>query len=135
MLVITGSWPKLAHLVLVKQTLPWSPPLHSIAVVDERQTSPGGAVVPGFEGSVGKPPPPFPVLVLVLVLPLSLPVDVVDFGAGDSKSGGVPVGVGTQKKPLQSFPQLAVQSGAGGPGLYETTGPRGFGPPPGSSQL
>jgi hypothetical protein len=106
MLVVAGSWPKLAHLVLVKQTPPWSPPLHSIAVVDERQTSPGGAVVPGFEGSVGKPPPPFPVL-----------VDVVDFGAGDSKSGGVPVGVGTQKKPLQSFPQLTVQSGAGGPGL------------------
>jgi hypothetical protein len=117
MLVVAGSWPKLAHLVLVKQTPPWSPPLHSIAVVDERQTSPGGAVVPGFEGSVGKPPPPFPVLVLVLVLLLSPPVDIVDFGAGDSKSGGVPVGVGTQKKPLQSFPQLAVQSSAGGPGL------------------
>lgn len=104
--MLGGGWPKLAHLVLVTQTFPWSPPLHSVAVVDERQTWPGGAVVPGEEGSVGaelsvgSPPPPFPVLVLpwllLLLLPLPLPAVVVGFGKGDSKSGGVPVGVGTQ---------------------------------------
>ena len=81
-----GFSPKLAHLVEVTQTPPRGPPLHSTAVVDERQTWPGGAVMPGFEGSVGTPPP-------LLAVPGAV---VVRFGVGDSKSGGVPVGVGTQ---------------------------------------
>ena len=96
MLVMIGCWPKLAHLVLVTQTPPCSPPLHSIAVVDERQLWPGGAVVPVLKVSVGNPLPPLPPLpVLVpvapLPLPLSLPAVVLGLGAGDSKSGGVPV--------------------------------------------
>ena len=101
LLVMIGCWPKLAHLVLVTQTPPCSPPLHSIAVVDERQLWPGGAVVPVWKVSVGNPLPPLPPLpVLVpvapLPLPLSLPAVVVGLGAGVSKSGGVPVGVGMQ---------------------------------------
>lgn len=98
MLVDAGSSPKLAHLVLVTQIPPRGPPLHSMAVVDERQIWPGGAVVSGAEVSVGNPLPPFPVLVLMLVsvLPFSLPAVVVGFRVGDSKSGGVPVGVGIQ---------------------------------------
>lgn len=87
-----GFSPKLAHLVEVTQTPPRGPPLHSTAVVDERQTWPGGAVTPGFEGSVGKPPP---LLVVAGAVAVSVAV-VVRFGVGDSKSGGVPVGLGTQ---------------------------------------
>ena len=98
LLVTVGCCPKLAHLVLVTQTPPCSPPLHSIAVVDERQLWPGGAVVPVLKVSVGNPLPPLPVLVPVpvLPLPLSLPAVVLGLGAGVSKSGGVPVGVGMQ---------------------------------------
>jgi len=89
-----GLSPKLAHLVEVTQTPPRGPPLHSTAVVDERQTWPGGAVVAGFVGRVGKPPP---LLLLVVPGPVAVPAAVeVRFGVGDSKSGGVPVGLGTQ---------------------------------------
>ena len=91
-----GLSPKLAHLVEVTQTPPRGPPLHSTAVVDERQTWPGGAVMPGFEGSVGKPPP----LLLVVLLPLPLPPfsspSSVGLGLAGSKPGAVPLGLGTQ---------------------------------------
>lgn len=87
MLVTVGCCPKLAHLVLVTQT-PRGPPLHSMAVVDERQLWPGGAVVADFEMSVGAD--------VSVGNPLSSFPVVVGFGVGDSKSGGVPVGLGTQ---------------------------------------
>lgn len=78
--------PKLKHSVLVMQGAPRGPPLHSLIVVDERHHSPGPAVMvgPGVSsgrpGRFGKPGE------------VGLPGDVGLL----EKSGGAPVGFGTQ---------------------------------------
>lgn len=94
----SGRWnmldvvvPKLAQDVEVTQTPPRGPPLHSVAVVDERHTCPGGAAV-GAGVNVGKlvNPPPNPPLSAGLVLVGR------EVSHGGAKSGGVPVGFALQ---------------------------------------
>jgi hypothetical protein len=90
------SWPKLAHDVVVMHTGSRGLPLHTVAVVDDRHTWPEDAV--GSGGSVGRsvrPPPKPPPLIVGISESVGLS-DSVGTGTGTRKSGGIPVGFGTQ---------------------------------------
>ena len=77
--------------------------MHCVTVAVETHDTPGASG--GSVGRSGK----------------SVGGDVVFVGG--KKSGGVPVGFGTQYMPVQSLPQLAVHRGPGSPGLKVTAGP------------
>ena len=91
--LMVPGWPKLAHDVVVMHTGSRGLPLHTVAVVDDKHTWPDDAVGSGGSvGSVGrsvKPPPKPPLLTGGIS-------EFVGTGADARKSGGIPVGFGTQ---------------------------------------